>query len=111
MLFLTITTIFLLIALLGSLYVSGVLYKRITTYEDQAINENKNMEELFDDLKASLELSAATIKEVAGYDVVSEEPFVKRVVQAVNDAYDAVSLVQSKIIMLSVPTEDEKDSK
>ena len=93
LIFLSLTSIVLFILLLVSVIVTFRFAKKFFELEDAYNDLSDDIEESLD----ILETSRQTIATVAGYEVVSDEPFVRRVVDAVTDSQHAVTKVAHKL--------------
>lgn len=99
--------------LLASLYGNKVLYQRLSESEEFIEERDNTMVKKLDELKRSVDESKAIIEEVAGIDVVSNEPFVKRVVETIENAAVTFQTVRDELDNLLVEdeqtNEDEED--
>lgn len=85
------------IMLLASLYVNGVFYGKLVEYEDFTNKDNEAFNTNINELITTLTMHETTIKEVAGMEVVSSEPFVRRVVLAISEACQAMIATRETI--------------
>lgn len=84
-----VTLIVLVILLAISGFTNVVLVKRLIKYEDDNQQREDDIQEAIEDLRRRLDVYGRVVREVAGAEVVSNEPFVKRVVKAIGDANQA----------------------
>jgi len=84
-----------------SIYINVVLYKRLVKHEDEANQTNESIFDTLETLKLNLERQANIVNEVAGYEVVSNEPYVKRVVAAVVEAHNSILRAQESVGMMT----------
>lgn len=103
-------TLFIIISIveLILLLVSGYLLYKATQMAFSTLEKVESVRDQVEESLDTLDGSYRKIAEVAGFDVISDEPFVKQVVQAVVEARDAIHLIAVKI---SSEFEEESDDK
>lgn len=103
---LTIVIVVLTLALIGVGIIARRFIKHVLVLEEELQNVYENVEESLD----VLDESYGTITKIAGYEVISDEPFVRRVIDSINDARLAVGKVALKLATVIKVDEDDQSS-
>lgn len=101
----------LVVFLILSIILNFTFYKRLSQFEiDNQAREDVIYNKI-EEFKKILKEHLQTIQDVAGLEVVSAEPFVRRVVKAIADAHDAFIELQVQLdnFELELDTQEEND--
>lgn len=102
-----VSSVVLLTLLLVSVYVSYRFAMRALVMEDNMRSVNEMIEQSLD----TLDESYRTITQIAGFEVVSDEPFVRRVVESIVDARLAIGKVALKLGSAFVNADEDEDGR
>ena len=102
-----ILVILLSVLLVGSVALNVVWFKRLTMVEVEINERDEDLFEKVVEFKKMLNNNIETIEKIAGYDVISDEPFVRRVVEAINEVHESLTMIQSE---LTIVEENEEPS-
>jgi len=104
----TLIIIILSVLLCLSIFANFVSYKRLVEFEDNNQAREDAILEKIESFKSKLKERLEVIETVAGHEVVSNEPFVKQVVQAIVETHECFIDLQRQLEYFELELEEEE---